>query len=76
MASKTQSPYSRREVVGASATMAAASVTPASVAGADAPLTAQALSDPTERYPRPPFKKQSQPWPGLASQMGSAARPR
>jgi NAD(P)-dependent dehydrogenase (short-subunit alcohol dehydrogenase family) len=28
-----------------------------------------ALSDPASAYPRPPFKRQSQPWPGLASQM-------
>jgi NAD(P)-dependent dehydrogenase (short-subunit alcohol dehydrogenase family) len=27
------------------------------------------IVDPTEKYPRPPFKKQSQPWPGLASKM-------
>jgi NAD(P)-dependent dehydrogenase (short-subunit alcohol dehydrogenase family) len=27
------------------------------------------LVDPTAKYPKPPFKKQSQPWPGLASQM-------
>lgn len=25
--------------------------------------------DPVNRYPRPPFKKQSQPWPGLAGKM-------
>jgi NAD(P)-dependent dehydrogenase (short-subunit alcohol dehydrogenase family) len=25
--------------------------------------------DPVNRYPHPPFPKQSQPWPGLASQM-------
>src|ERR1700746_426765 len=29
----------------------------------------QPLTDPTTRYPKPPFKKQSQPWPGLASKM-------
>ncbi len=29
----------------------------------------QELEDPTKKYPRPPFKGQSQPWPGLASQM-------
>ncbi|HEX4426622.1 MAG TPA: SDR family oxidoreductase [Terriglobales bacterium] len=29
----------------------------------------QALQDPTGKYPKPPFKSQSQPWPGLASQM-------
>ena len=27
------------------------------------------LQDPTDKYPRPPYKKQSQPWPGLASKM-------
>jgi NAD(P)-dependent dehydrogenase (short-subunit alcohol dehydrogenase family) len=27
------------------------------------------LDDPTTRYPKPPYKKQSQPWPGLASKM-------
>ena len=28
-----------------------------------------ALEDPTKKYPRPPFKAQSQPWPGLVSKM-------
>jgi NAD(P)-dependent dehydrogenase (short-subunit alcohol dehydrogenase family) len=27
------------------------------------------LEDPIKKYPRPPFKSQSQPWPGLASKM-------
>ena len=27
------------------------------------------LKDPTTRYPKPPYKKQSQPWPGLAGKM-------
>jgi NAD(P)-dependent dehydrogenase (short-subunit alcohol dehydrogenase family) len=27
------------------------------------------LENPLEKYPKPPFKKQSQPWPGLASRM-------
>ncbi|MDJ1505806.1 SDR family oxidoreductase [Xanthocytophaga agilis] len=30
--------------------------------------TAQ-LEDPIQKYPRPPFKSQTQPWPGLASKM-------
>src|SRR5687768_2569682 len=29
----------------------------------------QELQDPTTKYPRPPFKRQSQPWPGLAGKM-------
>jgi hypothetical protein len=27
------------------------------------------LQNPVDKYPKPPFKKQSQPWPGLASEM-------
>jgi len=27
------------------------------------------LEDPVSKYPRPPFNKQSQPWPGLAGKM-------
>src|SRR5689334_124366 len=27
------------------------------------------IEDPTTKYPAPPFKGQSQPWPGLASKM-------
>lgn len=29
----------------------------------------QTLQDPRSKYPRPPFKKQKQPWPGLACKM-------
>jgi NAD(P)-dependent dehydrogenase (short-subunit alcohol dehydrogenase family) len=32
-------------------------------------MTNQKLEDPKNKYPKPPFKKQSQPWPGLASKM-------
>lgn len=28
-----------------------------------------ALENPVDKYPKPPFKNQSQPWPGLASKM-------
>jgi NAD(P)-dependent dehydrogenase (short-subunit alcohol dehydrogenase family) len=31
--------------------------------------TAEPLTDPTSKYPKPPFNGQSQPWPGLASKM-------
>jgi len=40
--------------------------------GADSRLdgvASAALSDPTKAYPQPPFERQSQPWPGLASRM-------
>jgi NAD(P)-dependent dehydrogenase (short-subunit alcohol dehydrogenase family) len=32
-------------------------------------MTARKLEDPKQKYPKPPFKEQSQPWPGLASNM-------
>ena len=36
---------------------------------APVPLMPEKLEDPVSKYPRPPFKSQSQPWPGLASKM-------
>ena len=30
---------------------------------------AQTMEDPREKYPKPPFKAQQQPWPGLARDM-------
>jgi len=61
---------SRRKVLGGlGATLAAAAVAPISGAQAAPGPTAAPLQDPTTKYPRPPFKGQSQPWPGLASQM-------
>jgi NAD(P)-dependent dehydrogenase (short-subunit alcohol dehydrogenase family) len=33
------------------------------------PMTTKILEDPKAKYPKPPFKEQSQPWPGLASKM-------
>jgi NAD(P)-dependent dehydrogenase (short-subunit alcohol dehydrogenase family) len=67
MASKMQTPYSRRDVVGAGTTMAAASVPTRAANGNDG--QAGALTDPAGKYPKPPFKRQSQPWPGLAGKM-------
>ncbi|HEX3444077.1 MAG TPA: SDR family oxidoreductase [Chthoniobacterales bacterium] len=32
-------------------------------------LMKEPLSDPVKKYPQPPFKSQSQPWPGLAIKM-------
>jgi NAD(P)-dependent dehydrogenase (short-subunit alcohol dehydrogenase family) len=31
--------------------------------------TAQPMVNPLDKYPKPPFKRQSQPWPGLARKM-------
>src|SRR6201997_1043764 len=32
-------------------------------------MSQQELRNPRDKYPKPPYKKQSQPWPGLASKM-------
>jgi len=61
---------SRRKLLGGlGAGLAAAAVAPILPAAAAPGPTAAPLQDPTTKYPRPPFKGQSQPWPGLASQM-------
>lgn len=63
---------SRRQVIAGLGTgLAAAAVAPvfASSAGLRLDTAAQKLQDPTTKYPKPPFKGQSQPWPGLVSQM-------
>ena len=64
---------SRRQLVtgiGAGLATAAAAATPALGQGASrTPSTAQPMQDPTTKYPKPPFKEQTQVWPGLASKM-------
>ncbi|RYU75822.1 SDR family oxidoreductase [Hymenobacter persicinus] len=63
---------SRRQVIGGiGASLAVAAVTPLSAVAAEAGSAAPAdkLENPNTKYPRPPFKSQSQPWPGLAGQM-------
>jgi NAD(P)-dependent dehydrogenase (short-subunit alcohol dehydrogenase family) len=63
---------SRRGIVGGAGiglAAAAAAVTPALAGGTSGPAGSQPLVDPTTKYPRPPFERQSQPWPGLASEM-------
>jgi NAD(P)-dependent dehydrogenase (short-subunit alcohol dehydrogenase family) len=61
---------SRRKLLGGlGAGLAAAAIAPILSAEAAPGPTAAPLQDPTTKYPRPPFKGQSQTWPGLASQM-------
>jgi hypothetical protein len=62
----------RRDAIkGLTATLATFAFLPSSaVTRIDAETyAAQGLEDPREKYPKPPFKKQSQPWPGLAGKM-------
>jgi NAD(P)-dependent dehydrogenase (short-subunit alcohol dehydrogenase family) len=71
MATDVKPPISRRTVVGAAslaAAGAAASAAP-SFAQGHAPMPQSPLENPVDKYPKPPFKRQSQPWPGLAGQM-------
>ena len=37
--------------------------------GKEESMATRKLEDPTTKYPKPPFREQSQPWPGLASKM-------
>lgn len=62
--------FSRRQIVsGLGIGLATTVVHPTSAENmAPSPIT-HPLQDPTVRYPKPPFKAQSQPWPGLASKM-------
>jgi NAD(P)-dependent dehydrogenase (short-subunit alcohol dehydrogenase family) len=32
-------------------------------------MAARTINNPVDRYPKPPFKRQTQPWPGLAREM-------
>jgi NAD(P)-dependent dehydrogenase (short-subunit alcohol dehydrogenase family) len=63
----------RRKALGSiGAVLATVAVTPVLAEGSQKTnllLDPKPLEDPTKKYPRPPFKKQSQPWPGLAGKM-------
>src|SRR3979490_1036975 len=64
-------PVSRRTVVGGAglgAAGAAGSRGPRSGKGNER-MSEQQLRNPVDKYPKPPYKKQSQPWPGLAGKM-------
>ncbi|MBV9238334.1 MAG: SDR family oxidoreductase [Xanthobacteraceae bacterium] len=66
---------SRRQMVGGVGVgMAMAAAGPAFAqqqgqAAANSPATEPAIEDPRSKYPKPPFNKQTQPWPGLARNM-------
>jgi NAD(P)-dependent dehydrogenase (short-subunit alcohol dehydrogenase family) len=56
-------------VGGAGAAIALAAAGTAQAQATSETAQARMPEDPTTKYPKPPFKRQSQPWPGLASQM-------
>ena len=77
MSSDARFPYSRRAVVGAGGMGLVAAAAPAFAQNSkEQPFSkqsetpdAEALQDPRSKYPKPPFHRQEQPWPGLASRM-------
>ncbi|WPV64528.1 SDR family oxidoreductase [Chitinophaga sp. LS1] len=72
-----QNNYTRRQVVtGLGASIAAMAITPVISRSGSMPLApsvannhAAGLENPLNKYPKPPFQPQSQPWPALASRM-------
>lgn len=60
----------RRPLVAGVAALAAIAHAPR-VAAQSPPMPSaeKPMSDPVSKYPRPPFARQSQPWPGLAGKM-------
>ena len=69
MKTKRGRAVSRRGVVRAAGAGLAVASLPASAVKGKEEMTSRTLTDPTTRFPKPPFKKQSQPWPGLAGKM-------
>ncbi|TFW17999.1 SDR family oxidoreductase [Duganella callida] len=62
--------HSRRLLVGAAATgVLGAAMAPAGAQQGSEGKPDQPPKDPTTAYPKPPFPKQQQPWPGLTSKM-------
>jgi NAD(P)-dependent dehydrogenase (short-subunit alcohol dehydrogenase family) len=59
----------RRAIGGLGAGIAAIAFTPVVAKETQSQKPAGALENPVTKYPAPPFEKQSQPWPGLASKM-------
>ena len=71
MSKPVKPPVSRRSVVGGAGIAvagAAASMAP-SIAKGDDEMSERQPRNPLDKYPRSPYPKQSQPWPGLASKM-------
>ncbi len=67
-----QNPMNRRRAIkgiGAGFAAIAAASPGFSAQNTKKTMTSEKLQDPRTKYPKPPFKGQEQPWPGLASKM-------
>src|SRR4051794_6078533 len=61
---------SRRKLVGAGLAAAGAAASPGpSIAAGQHQMSAKPLENPADKYPKPPYRKQTQDWPGLAGKM-------
>src|SRR5947209_4882227 len=68
MSGKSRDPSRRRVIGGIGAGLSAAGLG-AKQASAKGERSMKGLKDPVSEYPRPPFPKQQQEWPGLVSKM-------
>ena len=59
----------RNMIAGIAGTVGAVAVSSASAAAQTSSPTVAPFVDPTTKYPKPPYKFDVQPWPGLASKM-------
>jgi hypothetical protein len=68
---KELGPFSRRQVVGGLSIGLAVGIEASafSQTSTPTPQPVNSMQDPVIKYPKPPFKRRSQPWPGLASKM-------
>ena len=71
MTAHDKTSMSRRKIIeGAGVTVAGAAVLGTSTtAQGSRQMEKKELENPSDRYPKPPYKRQSQQWPGLASKM-------
>jgi NAD(P)-dependent dehydrogenase (short-subunit alcohol dehydrogenase family) len=66
------SALTRRDAVAGAGALGLVAAAPSFANDAKEPSMTEAkpvLQNPTDKYPKPPFERQSQPWPGLASKM-------
>ena len=68
MKSNDRFPLSRRQFAGVVGTGVAAAAG-GSAQAQERTAAVRPLTDPIGKYPKPPFARQSQPWPGLAGEM-------
>jgi NAD(P)-dependent dehydrogenase (short-subunit alcohol dehydrogenase family) len=69
MTAQSPFPISRRSILAAASATLATSVFPKFALSASNMQENKHMDDPTTKYPKPPFQKQSQPFPGLAAKM-------